>query len=106
MQRIWPSCAGLPSGLVIVRRISIAMAAENVVVVAEVQVTDGGAGQGLSTDAVGAAAWARHREERLLSQQPQKSMSGVPGAKFLHRHWRRASNNVPVFLVLDTHSNR
>jgi hypothetical protein len=33
-------------------------------------------------------------------------MSGVPGAKFLHRHWRRASNNVPVFLVLDTHSNR
>jgi len=80
------------------------MAAENVVVVAEVQVTDGGAGQGLSTDAVRAAAWARHREERLLSQQPQKSQSGVPGAKFLHRHWRRASNNVPVFL--DTHSNR
>jgi len=40
------------------------MAAENVVVVAEVQVTDGGAGQGLSTDAVQAAAWARHREER------------------------------------------
>jgi len=32
------------------------MAAENVVVVAEVQVTDGGAGQGLSTDAVRAAA--------------------------------------------------
>jgi hypothetical protein len=43
------------------------MAAENVVVVAEVQVTDGGAGQGLSTDAVRAAAWARHREERLCS---------------------------------------
>jgi hypothetical protein len=51
---------------VIVRRISIAMAAENVVVVAEVQVTDGGAGQGLSTDAVRAAAWARHREEGAL----------------------------------------
>jgi TRAP-type mannitol/chloroaromatic compound transport system permease large subunit len=68
------ACLGMlipPSVLMIVRRISIAMAAENVVVVAEVQVTDGGAGQGLSTDAVRAAAWARHREE--LSQQPQKS---------------------------------
>jgi len=43
------------------------MAAENVVVVAEVQVTDGGAGQGLSTDAVRAAAWARHREELSLN---------------------------------------
>ena len=73
MQRIWPSCAGLPSGLVIVRRISIAMAAENVVVVAEVQVTDGGAGQGLSTDAVRAAAWARHREERCTLNSHRKA---------------------------------
>ena len=96
MQRIWPSCAGLPSGLVIVRRISIAMAAENGVVVAEVQ----------------AKASPPTLFERRLGETPRgapalstatdRKLERRAGRQVLHRHWPRASNNVPDFLETST----